>query len=217
MELPNRGPQPQHTPVQGGQTSGGFASNSNNRKKRSALDSNKIWKGLLGLLTICVVVVLLGLLGVLVSTSSASSDPEAGYIIKNDLQAVFLNTGQVYFGNIQKLTNNYVVLTNIFYLQTSSTGSSSTSTNTSGNASNTSVSLVKLGCEIHRPLDQMMINKSEVTFWENLSNKGQVAKAVATYWKQNPNGQHCSTQSSAGTTGQATPQNSTVKGLTSKP
>ena len=66
---------------------------------------------------------------------------------------------------------------------------------------------MKLGCEIHAPLDQMIINRTSVTFWENLSSSGQVSKAVATWDKQNPSGQKCSDQSTAGSSAQTTPQN----------
>jgi hypothetical protein len=139
-----------------------------------------------------------------------ANNSEASYVANNRLQAVFLNTGQVYFGNVTRLNNNYLVLTNIFYLQTSSNSSSSSSSNSSSSA-NTNVTLVKLGCEIHAPLDQMVINRSSVTFWENLSSSGQVAKAVSTWEKNNPNGQKCSDQSTAGSSGQSTPQNAPNK------
>jgi hypothetical protein len=39
----------------------------------------------------------------------------------------------------------------------------------------------------------MLINREQVTFWENLKSDGQVAKAVAEWVKQNPNGQQCQT------------------------
>jgi hypothetical protein len=105
----------------------------------------------------------------------------------NKLQAVFLNTGQVYFGNISSLNDQYYVLHNVYYLQ-----SSTPSTSTSSKTSNPNLSLIKLGCELHQPYDQMVINSSQVTFWENLQDTGQVAKAVAQFQQQNPNGQKCS-------------------------
>jgi hypothetical protein len=40
----------------------------------------------------------------------------------------------------------------------------------------------------------MVINQEQVIFWENLKTDGQVAKAVADYQKQNPNGQKCETK-----------------------
>jgi len=124
--------------------------------------------------------------------SFASSPASQGSLINSSkLQAVFLNTGQVYFGNIRSLNKDYLVLNNVYYLQ-----SSNGSTNTSSN-SNQNVSLVKLGCELHKPFDTMVVNMAEVTFWENLQADGQVAKAVDQFQQQNPNGQTCSNQAAS--------------------
>ncbi len=134
-------------------------------------------------------------------TSSPAS--QAKYVDSGKLQAVFLNTGQVYFGDITTFNKDYVVLGNVYYLQSSNTNNSSASS-----SSNQNISLVKLGCELHMPYDQMVINTSQVTFWENLKSDGQVAKAVATFVKQNPNGQTCSTQSSSSNNAATNLQNS---------
>jgi hypothetical protein len=136
-------------------------------------------------------VLLLGVIYVAAFANNTANN-EDQYVDSTKLQAVFLNTGQVYFGNVKKLNTSYIVLSNIYYLQTSSTG-------TSANAS-TSVSLVKLGCELHEPYDQMVINRSQVTFWENLQDNGQVATAVSKFEKANPNGQKCADQSSSSST-----------------
>jgi hypothetical protein len=143
----------------------------------------------------CVVVLLVGIILLIYSNNNNTKDTESSYIYSNRLQAVFLNTGQVYFGNISVLNNNFVVLAHIFYLQTSSNSSSTTSS-----SSNNNVSLVKLGCELHMPYDQMVINRTQVTFWENLQPGGQVAKAVSTWDNEHPNGQQCSDQSSSSST-----------------
>jgi len=122
-------------------------------------------------------------------TYSAVPSSQGGYVNTSKMQAVFLNTGQVYFGNIQRLNKDFFVLTNVYYLQ-----SSGSSNNSSSSSQNQSVSLVKLGCELHKPYDQMIINGNQVTFWENLQSDGQVAKAVTQFQQQNPNGQTCSQQ-----------------------
>lgn len=114
---------------------------------------------------------------------SSGSNSESKLVDNTKLQAVFLNTGQVYFGNVLALTKDYFVLTNIYYLQSNSGSSSSSSSQ---------VSLVKLGCELHKPYNEMIINSSQVTFWENIQSDGQVAKAVAQFSQQNPSGQKCS-------------------------
>ncbi len=126
---------------------------------------------------------------------------EAKLIDSSKLQAVFLQTGQVYFGKL-KIDNGTYVLSNIYYLQTSSTTAATTSSN---------VSLVKLGCELHEPYDLMVINRSQITFWENLQDNGQVGQAVAKFIKANPNGQKCADQSTSASTTSGNVQNATTK------
>jgi hypothetical protein len=122
---------------------------------------------------------------------------ESKYVNKNEYQAVFVNVdgttgGQVYFGHIQNITSQYIDLTNVFYIQNQSSG-----TSTSTTSSNQSYTLVKLGCELHAPEDQMIVNNSQVFFWENLKSSGQVSTKIAQYYKDNPNGLTCSSNSSA--------------------
>lgn len=152
---------------------------------------------------VAVVAVAVLLVGLILFISS-SDKTESTYVDSGKLQAVFLNTGQVYFGNIKSLNDKYFVLTNIYYLQTSNSNSGSSS------SSNANVTLVKLGCELHRPYDQMVINRPSVTFWENLESSGQVAQAVNKFQQQNPHGQQCSDQSSSSgsTTNTAQPASS---------
>lgn len=155
--------------------------------KRST-SGNAPWGRVAVVVAAALIALLLIALAVVSFGSNGSSEDK--YVNSDKLQAVFLNTGQVYFGKITTLNNRYFVLTDIYYLQTSTSGT------TQQNAS-TSVSLVKLGCELHEPYDKMVINRDQVTFWENLQDDGQVAKAVKTFQQQNPNGQKCSDQSSS--------------------
>lgn len=119
----------------------------------------------------------------------AFSGPKAEkrYVDSNKLQAVFLNGGQVYFGNIKDLNGQYLSMSNIYYLRVNQ----QVQPNQSNSSSSNDISLVKLGCELHGPQDNMVINREQVIFWENLKDDGQVAKAVANYKQQNPNGQQC--------------------------
>ncbi len=166
-------------------------------------DKNK-WArvGLFG----CFIAFVVLIIAVIVVIASYNNQPKAQstYVMPSKLQAVFLNTGQVYFGYIKNLNKDYLVLTDIYYLQTSSTGTTSSTTSASSN-----VTLVKLGCEIHRPYDQMVINRSSVTFWENLHASGQVAQAVAKYQSQNPHHTCANQGSSASTTSGGTAQPAT--------
>lgn len=122
---------------------------------------------------------------------------EAKYVDDSKLQAVFLNGGQVYFGKIEDLNSKYLRMGNIYYLRVNQT----VQPNQEGGqqAAANDISLVKLGCELHGPQDEMLINREQVIFWENLKDDGQVAKAVAEYVKANPNGQQCNTSQDTST------------------
>jgi hypothetical protein len=201
-EFANRGQQPVNRgPSVPGEQLPSRHSSSNSKK----ISKDKWYRMGVFAAVICVVALLVGLIFVVTSNNSNSND-ESKYIYTNKLQAVFLNTGQVYFGNVKVLNDKYLVLTNIFYLQTSGTSGSAASSTSS--SSNSNVTLVKLGCELHQPYDQMVINDSQVTFWENLQSTGQVAQAVQKFNLENPHGQKCSDQSSsASTTSTNTTQN----------
>lgn len=117
------------------------------------------------------------------------SGGEGKYVNKKQMQAVFLNGGQVYFGNIKDLNSRYLNMENIYYLRVNQ--QVQPNQENSQQAAANDISLVKLGCELHGPQDSMVINQEQVIFWENLKDDGQVAKAVAEYVKQNPGGQKC--------------------------
>lgn len=150
------------------------------------------------LATILVISVIVGLgLG-------GNKNSESRYVDSSKLQAVFLNGGQVYFGNIQDLNSEFLTMGNIYYLRVNQ----QVQPNQQQSNNSNDISLVKLGCELHGPTDSMVINREQVVFWENLKNDGQVAKAVEEYKKSNKGEQKCetSTQSPAGT-GTNIPQN----------
>ncbi|HEX5797654.1 MAG TPA: hypothetical protein VFX86_04675 [Candidatus Saccharimonadales bacterium] len=80
-------------------------------------------------------------------------------------QAVFLNGGQVYFGKIGKLNSEYMALSDIYYLTPNQAVQSDGSSGSSNN-----FTIRKLGCELHRPQDVMLINNDQIIFWENLKD-----------------------------------------------
>ncbi len=208
MDFTNRGSvaTPQQQPIQNQNSQPGGNSSPNNKRRNQ---HKQVGLAKWGTFILGVIVVLL-LISVVLAVGFSQPKSQASYVYTNKLQAVFLNTGQVYFGNIQTINPQYLVLTNIFYLQTNSSGSASkTST------SNNNVSLVKLGCELHAPYDQMIINTAQVTFWENLKSTGQVAKAVAQYQKEYPHGQVCSNTSNSTTPTSSSVQNAPTS--TTKP
>lgn len=182
MEFPQRG-------VHQGQASSPAPAASGGSSVRSKKAEGPSWlKWVSFVLLISVTIVLAGLVFTL--ATSKDEKGESKYVTSGQYQAVFLAGGQVYFGQVTSLNNSYMRLQDIYYLRVNQTVQPDQANNQS--ASN-DVSLVKLGCELHGPQDEMLINRDQVIFWENLKTDGQVAKAVAEYQKQNPDGQKCTT------------------------
>ena len=89
---------------------------------------------------------------------------ESRFVDTGKYQAVFLNGGQVYFGKINDLNDSYIALSNIYYLQVNQ------SVQPDDKSSANNFTLAKLGCELHRPQDTMIIKQDQVIFWENLKD-----------------------------------------------
>lgn len=136
------------------------------------------------------------ILVVLFMLGFAPAKNEESFIKEDKMQAVFLNGGQVYFGKLQDLNKDYLRMTDIYYLRVNQQVQPNQQ---SSSSTQNDISLVKLGCELHGPQDEMLVNRQQVIFWENLKDDGQVAKAVADYIKANPNGQQCSTTTNSST------------------
>lgn len=126
---------------------------------------------------------------------------ESNYVESDKYQAIFLNGGQVYFGKIKDLNSKYVRMTDIFYLRVNQVVQPKQGADNTAN--NNGISLVKLGCELHRPSNEMLINREQVVFWENLKEEdgeNTVPGAVKKYLAQYPNGQECQEAAASSTT-----------------
>jgi hypothetical protein len=130
---------------------------------------------------------------------------ENSRIKSNEYQAIFLNGGvtsgsvsySTYFGHITKLNDKYAVLKDVYYL----TDQGSTSSQSSS-----SPQLTKLGCQqLHSPEDEMVINRSQIAFWENIKDNGKVVQAIQKFKQANPNGPNCSSQQSSSTPNTTSP------------
>lgn len=155
------------------------------------------------------VVLLFAITGLLLALSAFAyfgGTSQAKLVNDERYQAVFLNNGQVYFGKVKSINDKYINLNNIFYLQTDNQ-------TTSSGAAPSNVTLVKLGCELHGPFDQMVINADQVIFWENLQDSSEVVKKINEYKNTNKDGK-CSDNTS--TTQQATPSANTQQPSTNE-
>ncbi len=115
---------------------------------------------------------------------------ESNFVENDKYQAVFLNGGQVYFGQVTDLNSEYLRLVDIYYLRVNQQVQPAEGEQPQV-PSDGDISLVKLGCELHGPKDEMLINRDQIIFWENLKEEGQVSEAIATFKAENPDGQDC--------------------------
>lgn len=131
--------------------------------------------------SIIVLVVVLGLIGWYLAANGmflgSSKEKSSGY------QAVFLTNGQVYFGKLSSKGNRYLKLKDIYYLQLAQSPQPSGSASTDAQ---TQISLVKLGNELHGPVDAMEINRDHVLFIEDMKDNAKVVEAIERYQTDGP-------------------------------
>ncbi len=94
--------------------------------------------------------------------------------LSSDYQAVFLDNGQVYFGNITKQGWRYIELTSVYYLQFRDPIQGSEANREPGG----NIALVKLGEELHGPENRMIITREHILFIENLKNSSKAVQAI---------------------------------------
>jgi hypothetical protein len=95
---------------------------------------------------------------------------------RDSYQAVFLNNGQVYFGNIVELTNEYVVLEEPYSIKLQQK-----QTDAEGETVQSEVKLLSIKDEFYKPDGYMLIKKSEILFIEELQDSSQIIDIIENY------------------------------------
>ncbi len=154
---------------------GSFSQSPNNIGEKK---DEKIKKNISGVLIrvlmfvfIFVVLVTIGFYGYKKLSSKPSIEPDTYY-------AVFLTNGQVYFGKPESMTRDELVLIDVYYLQLSG---DATAVATADPLSEPKFALVKLGKEIHGPVDTLYINRDNVLFYEQLRKDSQVVTSIRNF------------------------------------
>jgi len=130
---------------------------------------------------ILAIIILVAVIGGLIGTSILNKNSGTA-IDTSKYQAVFFTNGQVYFGKLSAVNNEYLKLTDIYYLQTQATEGKESNPQATSNAQS-DVQLIKLGEEIHGPEDEMVLSKQQLLFYENLKADGKVAQSIEAYKK----------------------------------
>lgn len=85
---------------------------------------------------------------------------------------VFLDNGQVYFGQAKDMSSDFLTLDSIYYLQSDKPADANAQSD---------LKLIKMGNELHGPKDQMQINRQHVLFIESLKDDSKVVEAIKNY------------------------------------
>lgn len=160
----NRTPQMQTQPEMGGSKSG----------------SKMPW------IVLLIVVVVIVILGVLFREKLFSKGGTTATTMSKSgaYQAVFLTNGQVYFGKIESMQNDFLTIKDIYYLQVVQPplqGTPATGQQAPDAQAQPQISLVKLGNELHGPMDEMHVSRAQILFYEDLKADGSVVKAIDAY------------------------------------
>lgn len=135
-------------------------------------------------IVLAVLIVVLLALAVAGAMFMSSKTGVAGTIDSGRYQAVFFTNGQVYFGKLKALNGDYMRLTDIYYLQAKSTDGKESNPQEASAQDASNVQLVKLGSEIHGPDDEMVVNKDQILFFENLKKDSNVSTTISGYQAQ---------------------------------
>lgn len=104
-------------------------------------------------------------------------------IPQDTYQAVFLTSGQVYFGKLSPLNRQYMKLDDVYYLQSSVSQAEEVIDEETGETTviepTTEFSVFRLGeAEIHQPTNEMTLNRDHIVMWENMELDSQVIEAI---------------------------------------
>jgi hypothetical protein len=124
-------------------------------------------------LIIVIVVVALAVVGWMI-WSSQHGNPG---IDSSKYQAVAMSDGTNYFGKLTVVNSDYLKLSDVYYLKPQAT--STDGTDTTDQSATNNFSLVNFKDVVYGPEDEIIIQKSQILFYENLDPNGKVAQAIA--------------------------------------
>jgi hypothetical protein len=91
-------------------------------------------------------------------------------------QAVYVQTGQIYFGKLKNTDGRYLRLENAYVAKTQDVPANATAEQKAAVSSN--VSLAKVSSQVYGPDDTLEIRADQVVFWQNLKSDSKVSQAI---------------------------------------
>lgn len=105
------------------------------------------------------------------------ADKASGY------SAVFLANGQVYFGRVFSSWGQYLTLTDVFYLRIQRQ-LQPPQEEEGADGVKRETQLIKLGEELHGPVDEIKINRDQVLFMEKMKSDSRVVQGIKKFYEQ---------------------------------
>ena len=96
---------------------------------------------------------------------------EAGVAPRDKYQVVYLTNGQAYFGKLQNIHGDFLVMKSAYIPQ--SVNNSDTSA-----AESSQTTLLRVTDQLYGPEDSIAIKSSQVAFWQNLRDDSKVTQAI---------------------------------------
>ncbi len=87
----------------------------------------------------------------------------------NAWQAVFLTSGQVYYGKLKDSSGQFYTLEDVYYIRRDAQAAEGAP----------QLTLIKMGNELHGPEDSIILNRDHILYVEHLKKDGLVTKRIA--------------------------------------
>lgn len=172
------------------------------QQEKETLTERKVKIKSTNLILIAVIVILAGALGYMligdsvdlpwgdkdiVSPMGEKAEPK-----KSKYQAVFLTNGQVYFGRLSGYPGSHPTIKDVYYLRAQRSlqppsesveeeievEGKKKKTTASPTPTRSELTLIKLGNELHGPMDEIKLNSAHILFVEDLKEDSRIVMAI---------------------------------------
>lgn len=117
-----------------------------------------------------------------VTGKSKSAKVEQKQEVKSSgYSAVFLTNNQVYFGKLEDVNTSFPRLREVYYLRVDRALQPPPATE----SAQPDVSLVKLGNELHGPVDEIRFNREQILYIEDLKSDSRIVQAIEEFKSRN--------------------------------
>lgn len=95
---------------------------------------------------------------------------------RGSYQAVFLTSGQAYFGNITEISDEYIIIKKPFSIKVQQK-----QTDEDAQVSQSEIKLLSIEDEFYQPEGYMLIEKNAILFIEELKDSSQIIEIIENY------------------------------------